>query len=333
VAPAAIALTDDTQGVAAAVADWRALDGRANIEVFRRPFASEDEAARELAPFQIIVPMRERTPFPRSLIEALPNLTMIALTGKRAPSLDVTACTDRGIVVCNTEMDSLAATAELAFGLIVSCARSLPAADALLRAGGWHEGLPLGMALQGRRLGIVGLGRLGSRVAGFGRAFGMDVVAWSQNLTAQAASEEGVLRVEKDELFATSDVVSIHLVLSQRTRGLVGGHELSLMRDGATLINTSRGPIVEETALVEALSSGRIRAGLDVFDQEPLPRDHGLRTLPNVVLTPHLGYSTRAVFEQVYRQSVENVVAFLDGEPIRMVNPEAWAAGLHRPAV
>jgi phosphoglycerate dehydrogenase-like enzyme len=320
-----VAVTDDTQGVALEVADWSVLDGRAKVQVFREPFSSEEEAAHALAPFHIIVPMRERTRFGRSLIEALPNLRMVAQTGARAPGLDVAACTDRGVLVCNTGMNSAAATAEFVFALVLNCARSLPAADAIMRAGGWHEGLPLGFALAERRLGIVGLGRLGSRVAGYGQAFGMEVVAWSQNLTEEAAFEKGVRRVDKDELFATSDVISIHLVLSDRTRGLVGARELSLMRDGSVLVNTSRGPIVDEAALVEALRSGRIRAGLDVYDREPLPRDHVLRTLPNVVLIPHVGYATRAVLEQIYRESVENIVAFLDGRPIRMMNPEVLA--------
>jgi phosphoglycerate dehydrogenase-like enzyme len=322
-----IAVLDDTQGAALEVADWSVLHGRAAVRVFRDPFRSESEAAQQLAPFHIIVPMRERTPFPSSLVRSLPNLRLIALTGARAPSLDVTACSERGVMVCNTGMDSGAATAELAFGLMIACARSIPAADALMRKGGWHEGLRLGTALAGRKLGILGLGKLGSRVAGYGRAFGMEVVAWSHNLTDEGAAEKGARRVEKDELLATCDVVSIHLVLSDRTRRLVGASELSLMRHGAILINTSRGPIVEEGALVETLRSGRIRAGLDVFDQEPLPNDHVLRSLPNVVLTPHLGYSTRAVFEQIYRESVENIVAFLEGRPIRVLNPEAQTVG------
>ncbi len=318
-----IAVLDDTQDVALASADWSALQAQAEVTVFREPFADEDAAAGALKPFAVIVPMRERTPFPASLIARLPALRIVALTGQRAPSLDIAACTARGVLVCNTGMDSGAATAELAFALVLACARALPRADAAMRAGLWHEGVPLGTVLSGKRLGIMGLGKLGTRVAGFGRAFGMDVVAWSQNLTEEAARERGARRVERDELLSTSDVVSIHLVLSDRTRGLIGREELARLIDGAILVNTSRGPIVDEAALLAELASGRIRAGLDVFDREPLPADHPLRRLPNAVLTPHLGYATAGVFAQVYRESVENILAFLAGAPIRVVNPQA----------
>ncbi|KAA2237204.1 D-2-hydroxyacid dehydrogenase family protein [Salinarimonas soli] len=318
-----IAVLDDTQDVALGSADWSALEDRAEITVFREPFADEDAAARALAPFAVLVPMRERTPFPASLIARLPALRLVALTGARAPSLDVAACTAHGVLVCNTAMDSAAATAELAFALILACARAIPGADAAMRAGGWHGGVPLGTVLAGKRLGVLGLGKLGSRVAGYGRAFGMEVVAWSQNLTAEAASAGGARLVSKEELFAASDVVSIHLVLSERTRGLVGGPELAAMRDGAILVNTSRGPIVDEAALLAELARGRLRAGLDVFDREPLPAGHPLRSMGNVVLTPHLGYATASVFAQVYRESVENIDAFLAGRPIRVVNPDA----------
>ena len=321
-----VAVLDDTQDVARASADWDALAGRAEVAFFGEPFADEDDAAARLRPFQILVPMRERTPLPASLLRRLPGLRMIALTGTRAPTLDLTACTERGIVVCNTGIDSAAATAELAFGLILSCARAIPRADAAMRAGGWHAGVPLGFALAGKRLGILGLGRLGSRVASYGRAFGMEVVAWSQNLTAEAAEAQGARRVGKAELFAASDVVSIHLVLSERTRGIVGPAELASMKAGAVLVNTSRGPLVDEAALVEALRPGRIRAGLDVYDREPLPADHPLRGQAAAVLTPHLGYSTRAVFAQLYGESVENILAHLAGSPIRVVNPAALRA-------
>lgn len=321
-----VAVIDDTQRVALASADWEALDGRAEVMFFRTPFASEADAAAQLEAFQIVVPMRERTAFPTSLLCRLPNLRLIAMTGARAPTLDIAACTERGILVCNTGINTSAATAELAFGLMIACARAIPRADAAMRAGAWHTGLPVGDALEGRRLGIVGLGKLGSRVAGYGKAFGMEVAAWSQNLTDEAAAAQGVRRVEKAELFAGSDVVSIHLVLSDRTRGVVGPAELDAMKDGAILLNTSRGPLVDEGALLDALRSGRIWAGLDVYDREPLPADHPLRTLGNVVLTPHLGYSTQAVFAQFYRESVANIEAFLTGAPIRVVNPEALAA-------
>lgn len=321
-----VAVLDDTQDVARTSADWGLLAGRAEVAFFHEPFADEADAAARLRPFQILVPMRERTPFPASLLRRLPALRLIALTGARAPTLDLAACTEQGVLVCNTGIDSAAATAELAFGLILSCARAIPRADATVRAGGWHAGLPPGFALAGKRLGILGLGRLGSRVAAYGAAFGMEVVAWSQNLTAEAAQAGGVRRVEKAELFEESDVVSIHLVLSERTRGIVGPAELASMKEGAVLVNTSRGPLVDEAALVEALRSGRIRAGLDVYDREPPPADHPLRRQDAAVLTPHLGYSTRAVFAQLYGESVENILAYLDGSPIRVVNPAALRA-------
>lgn len=318
-----IAVLDDTQDVALASADWSRLSDRAEVTVFREPLPDEDEAARALRPFAVIVPMRERTPFPASLLDRLPNLRLLAMTGHRAPSIDVAACTARGILVCNTGIDSAAATAELAFALILAAARAIPRADATMRAGGWHEGLPLGTVLAGRRLGLLGLGKLGARVAGYGRAFGMEIVAWSPNLDETRAAEHGAGLVGKNELFETSLAVSIHLVLSERSRGLVGAADLARMPDGAILVNTSRGPIVDEAALLAELSTGRLRAGLDVYDREPLPADHPLRRLPNVVLTPHLGYAAASVFAQLYRESVENIDAFLAGRPIRVVNPEA----------
>ena len=327
-----IAILDDTQGVALQSADWSVLADRADVTVLRAPFAEEDAAAAALAPFAVLVPMRERTPFPASLIARLPNLRLIAMTGVRAPTLDITACTERGVLVCNTGLDTAAATAELAFALILACARAIPRADATMRAGGWHTGVPVGTVLAGKRLGIVGLGKLGSRVATYGAAFGMEVVAWSQNLTEEAAAAHGAQRVSKEELFSTSDVVSLHLVLSERTRSVVGAGELAAMQNGAILVNTSRGPLIDEAALLGELRRGRILAGLDVYDREPLPAYHPLRELQNVVLTPHLGYSAKPVFEQVYRESVENIDAFLAGRPMRVVNPDVLAASSWRQA-
>ncbi|WP_375460860.1 D-2-hydroxyacid dehydrogenase family protein [uncultured Enterovirga sp.] len=320
-----VAVIDDTQRLAGASADWDALAGRADIVVFDESFADEDDAAQRLAEFDAIVPMRERTAFPASLVRRLPKLRLLAMTGTRAPTFDIAALTAQGVLVCNTGINTSAATAELAFGLILACARDIPLADRTMRSGGWHEGVPVGTVLDGKRLGILGLGKLGARVAGYGRAFGMEVVAWSQNLTDEAAAKGGARRVDKAELFGTSDILSVHLVLSDRTRGIVGAAELGAMRDGAILVNTSRGPLVDEAALLAALESGRIRAGLDVYDREPLPADHPLRTAPNVVLTPHLGYGARHVFEQFYRESVENIAAWLDDQPIRVVNPEVLA--------
>ena len=318
-----LAVLDDTHHLARVSADWSRLEERAELTFLDQPFRDEDEAAQRLAPYEIVVPMRERTAFPASLIRRLPALRLIAMTGQRAPTLDVAACTEAGILVCNTGINTTAATAELAFALILSSARAIPRADATMHAGGWHDGIPMGTVLEGKRLGIVGLGKLGSRVARYGQAFGMEVVAWSQNLTAEAAAAQGARRVEKAELFASADVVSLHLVLSERTRGIVGRVELAAMKDGAILVNTSRGPLVEEAALVDELRSSRIRAALDVYDREPLPADHPLRQLPNAVLTPHLGYVAQHVFQQFYGESLENVAAFLDGAPIRVVNPDA----------
>jgi phosphoglycerate dehydrogenase-like enzyme len=322
-----IAILDDSQSVAAVSAEWARLQGKAELVILSHPFASEDAVAAALKGCLIVVPMRERTPFTASLIAKLPDLRMIALTGARAPTLDIAACTRHGVLICNTAGDRVTpATSELAFGLILACARRIPEADAAMKSGGWHEGLGMGFSLSGRTLGIVGLGRLGSRVAGYGRAFGMNVLAWSQNLTDEAATAAGCTRVSKDELFSQSDAISLHLVLSDRSRGIVGEPELSRMKPGAILVNTSRGPLVDGDALLGALHSGRLLAGLDVFDQEPLPADHPLRKAPNVILTPHLGYSTAAAFQQFYGESLENIEAFLAGSPMRMVNPEALAA-------
>lgn len=321
-----VAVIDDTQGLARASADWDRLAGRADLTILERSFEDEEETAEALAAYDVIVPMRERTAFPASLVARLPRLRLLAMTGTRAPTFDIPALTRQGVLVCNTGINTSAATAELAFGLILAAARAIPLADRTMRAGGWHAGVPVGTVLEGRRLGILGLGKLGTRVAGYGRAFGMEVAAWSQNLTEESARQAGVRRVDKRELFADSDVVSLHVVLSERTRGIVGAAELAAMRDGAILANTARGPLVDEAALVAELRSGRIGAALDVYDREPLPPGHPLRALPNVVLTPHLGYGARHVFEQFYRESLENVLAWLDGRPIRVVNPEVLAA-------
>lgn len=318
-----LAVLDDTQRIAASSADWSTLAGRAEVVFLHEPFADEDEAADRLADFDAVVAMRERTAFPASLLDRLPRLRLIALTGARAPSLDLAAATRNWVIVCNTGIDSKAATAEIALGLLLAASRNLHLADAAMRRGDWHAGVPVGEALAGKRLGILGFGRIGRLLAGYGRALGMEVAAWSRSLTDEAAREAGVIRLEREALFATSDAISIHLVLAPQTRGLVGAREIAAMRPGAILVNTARGPIVDEAALVAALAQGRIRAGLDVYDIEPLPADHPLRRLPGAVLSPHLGYNTRAVFAQVYRESLENVAAFLDGAPTRVLNPEA----------
>ena len=317
-----VAVLDDWQGVARGAADWSGLEARAEVSFLSHPFPDEDAAAAALALYEVLIPMRERTPFPASLVARLPKLRMVALTGSRSPSLDLAACAAHGVLVCNTGgQASSTGTAELALGLLLAAARAIPAGDAAIRAGGFQGGVPVGPVLDGRILGIMGLGRIGARMARYGQALGMQVLAWSQNLTEETAAQAGARRVDKDTLLAESHAVSLHLVLSERTRGIVGAAELARLRPGAILVNTSRSPLVDQPALLEALHAGRIVAGLDVFDQEPLPPDHPLRRAPNTVLTPHLGYGTSDTFAQFYGESIENVLAFLDGHPIRVLSP------------
>jgi len=321
-----LAILDDYQRIALASADWERLRRRGiEITAFHEPFASTEEAAARLAPFDIVCLMRERTPFPRALIERLPRLKLVTLTGVRSPSLDASACAERGIPVSHTRAgNSGASTSELAWGLIIAAARDLARAERGMRAGRWHEGLAGGAMLEGKRLGLIGLGKLGSRVARVGSAFGMDVVAWSENLTQERAISSGALYLPKDELLASADVISIHLVLSERTRGVIGAAEFAKMKRGAILVNTSRGPIVDEAAMIDALKSGRLgHAALDVYDREPLPAGHPLRALENVTLSPHLGYVTAEGFRMFYEDTVENIEAWLDGKPLRLLNPEA----------
>ncbi len=321
-----LAILDDYQRLALASADWERLRRRGiDVSVFHEAFASKEDAASKLASFDILVLMRERTAFGRELIERLPSLKFIALTGMRAPSLDVAACTARRIPISNTGPGrSTAITAETAWGLILAAARDFAAAERNMRAGRWHEGLRGGTILEGKRLGVLGLGKLGTRIASYARAFAMEVVAWSQNLTAARATEAGARLVSKEELLRTSDFVTLHLVLSERTRGMIGAAELGLMKPKAVLVNTSRGPIVDEAALLEALQSGRLaHAALDVYDREPLPAGHPLRKLPNVTLLPHLGYVAEEVYASFWSDCVENVEAWLAGKPIRVVNPES----------
>jgi phosphoglycerate dehydrogenase-like enzyme len=313
-----VAIIDDWQGVARQSADWTSLEARAALTFFTEAFATEDEAAARLAPFDIIMSMRERTPFSASLIARLPRLRMLSVTGPRNRSVDLAGLAARGIAVTRTEAgEDGSATAELALALMLAAARHLASGDAAIRAGRFQAGIPPGFVLRGRTLGLIGLGRLGSLMAGYGRALGMRVLAWSPNLTPDRAEAAGAAFMGKDDLFAAADVVSVHMVLAPSTVGLIGAHELGLMRPGAILVNTSRGPLVDLAALLEALSARRIVAAFDVFDREPLPADHPLRTAPNTVLTPHLGYCVRENFEVFYRQSIENVLAFLDGVSLR----------------
>jgi phosphoglycerate dehydrogenase-like enzyme len=319
-----IAILDDWQDVARGLADWKPLQARAELTFFHTAFASLDEAAEMLAPFAIVLALRERTPFPAALLERLPELRLIAMTGPRAGSLDLEAATRLGIAVATTESDrSGAATAELALGLLLAAARHIAAGDRNLRAGRFQEGIGLGRGLAGKTLGIIGLGRIGSRLARYAQALEMRTLAWSPNLTPERAEAAGCLYARKEALLADSDAVSLHLVLSERTRHILGRAELSLMKPGAILINTARAALIEEGALIEAVESRRLIAALDVFHREPLPPDHPLRRAPNTVLTPHLGYVTEDIMRLFYTQAVENIEAFLDGRPLRIINPEA----------
>ena len=322
-----VAVLDDYAGMALELADWSPVRSRSEITVFDRHL-SESEAAEVLQPFEVICTMRERMSLPRTLIERLPNLKLITIVGMSLPNLDMAAASESGVLVAHSDFTNPRfaavrdATPELAWGLLIATVRNLAEEHRRMREGGWQSSV--GVTLAGKTLGLLGLGRTGTRMAQYANAFGMEVIAWSQNLTAQAASAAGARRVEKAALFASSDVVSVHLVLSDRTRGLVGETELALMKPHAYLINTSRGPIVDEAALISALRTGRIAgAGLDVYDGEPPASDHPLRGLPNVTLSPHLGYVTREMLAAFYADSIEAVTAWLDGAPIRIANPEA----------
>jgi phosphoglycerate dehydrogenase-like enzyme len=316
-----VAVLDDWQEVAASSADWAALLGRAEVVFFHTPFTGEDDAAHQLRDFDVVMAMRERTPFPASLVGRLPKLRLFSLTGVRAAAVDMSALRARGVTITGTEGGGTGtATAELALALMLTAVRHLPLADAAMRRGGFQRGVPLGEEMAGKTLGVIGLGKLGGMMARYGVALGMNVLAWSQNLKAETAAAAGATLVDKATLLERSDVISLHLVLSARSRGILAAEDLARMRQGALLVNTSRGPLVDEPALLAALTAGRIRVALDVYDREPLPPDHPLRGLPNTVLSPHLGYGTAATFQDFYRQSVENVLAFLDGSPIRVLH-------------
>jgi len=315
--PTRVAILDDYQGVALSIADWPSLGAGVSVHPFHERLGREDDIAERLRNFDVVVAMRERTPFPGSLIERLPNLKLLVTTGRRNAAIDVSAAMARGIVVCGTSTLS-APPVELTWGLILSLARSIPHESAAMRTGAWQS--TIGVGLHGKTLGVVGLGRLGTDVARIGKAFGMQVLAWSQNLTRDRTDAAGVELVEKDDLFRRADVVTVHLVLGDRTRGIVGERELALMKPTALLVNTARGPIVDERALIHALRHSVIAgAGLDVFDEEPLPADHPLRRLEHALLTPHLGYVTSENYRLAYGEAVEDIRAFLAGTPVRVI--------------
>jgi len=307
-----IAVLDDYQDVALSLADWSVLDARATVTVFNDHLADSDAVVERLQPFEIVCVMRERTPMTRSIIERLPKLRMIASTATQNASIDLKAAEERGVQVVHTGYTS-APTIELTWALILGSARNLVAENTSLRGGGWQRSVGDDMA--GRTLGVLGLGNIGGPVARIGNAFGMKVIAWSQNLTTGRAAEVGATLVSRDELFQEADVVSIHLVLSKRTRGLVGAAELTLMKPTARLVNTSRGPIVVEADLVAALKDKTIAgAAIDVFEQEPLPLDHPFRGLPNLLATPHIGYVSRDLYARFYQDTVANICRWLDAQ-------------------
>ncbi|MDO8277509.1 MAG: D-2-hydroxyacid dehydrogenase family protein [Burkholderiaceae bacterium] len=316
-----IAILDDYQQVAPGMADWKSLPAQCECVFFTQPFANASEVAQALRDFDIVCLMRERTPFPRSLFEALPRLRCLVTTGPRNSAVDVAAAQERGVVVCGTRGGpSGHTTAELAWALILAVSRHLVVEDRRLREGLWQG--TLGSMLHGKTLGLLGLGRTGERMAAIGAAFGMTPIAWSQNLTEARAREAGARWVDKNTLMQTSDVLSLHLVLSPRTQGIVGADDLARMQPHAILINTARAGLVDEAALIDALVARRIAgAGIDVFGQEPLPRTHPFIALDNVVLSPHLGYVTQESYRLFYHDVVEDIAAFLGGAPIRVLAP------------
>ena len=318
--PIRVAVLDDYQQVALSSADWSPLDGRAEITVLTAHLDDEDEVAERLQPYDVVVAMRERTPFPASLLGRLDRLRLLVTTGWRNASIDLAAAAEHDVLVCGTDMVT-SGTPELTWGMVIALHRHLETELGNIRGGGWQT--TVGTELAGRRLGLLGLGRLGSVVARYGRAFEMDVLAWSPHLTTERAAEHGAeCAADLDDLFRRSDVVSIHMPLSGRTRGLVGAEQLALLGPHGRLVNTSRGPIVDEDALVDALREGRIAgAAMDVYGTEPLPADHPLRTLPNALPTPHIGYVTEQNYATCFTGVVEDIVGWLDGAPVREIQP------------
>ncbi|WP_340029673.1 D-2-hydroxyacid dehydrogenase family protein [Paenibacillus sp. FSL H7-0940] len=313
------AVLDDYQNVALTSADWGPLMDQVEIQTFNNYMGSEEKVIQELQDFDIVVLMRERTPFPEKVISQLPKLKLLITSGMRNASIDLKAAEKNGIIVCGTEGSSNPPT-ELTWALILGLSRQLVTENNALRSNrNWQS--TVGLDLHGRTLGLLGLGKIGTRMAEIAQAFGMNVMAWSENLTQEKAEKHGVIWSEtKEQLLAQSDIVSIHLVLSDRTRNLIGQAEFKLMKSSALLINTSRAGIVDQEAMVEALQRGVIAgAGLDVYEQEPLPVNHVMRTLPNVLATPHLGYVTRGNYEIYYNHTVENIAMFLKGTPIRQL--------------
>jgi phosphoglycerate dehydrogenase-like enzyme len=315
--PVKVAILDDFQNVALRMGDWQRLAPRAEVKVYADHVKGEALITR-LRPFDIVMVIRERTRFPREVIDRLPNLKLLITAGMRNLAIDMEACKARGITVCGTDTGS-SPTAELAFGMLLALSRNMLAEDASLRAGTWQT-QRIGFGVKGLTLGILGLGRLGAAMAGYAKAFGMDVVAWSQNLTEERAAAVGVRRVEKAEVFRTADFVSLHLILSPRTQGIVAAAEIGQMKPSAFLINTSRAGLIDEAALISALEGKRIAgAALDVYDEQPLPAGARIIQAPNTILTPHLGYATADSFKFYFPHAVENIEAWLAGRPMRVL--------------
>ena len=310
-----LAILDDYQGQTLKLGPWDKLPGDLSIQVFRDTITDREALVARLESFDAILMMRERTPFPAALIARLPKLKLIMTTGMRNNSLDIGACAERGITVCGTGAFG-APTVEITWGLILTLARKLDTEAASLQAGTWQQAI--GTTLEGKTLGVMGLGNLGARVAKVGAALGMNIIAWSQNLTAEKAAAGGARLVSKEELLAQADVLTLHLVLSDRSRGIVGAGDLARMKSTAFIVNTSRGPLIDQEALIGALREGRIAgAGLDVFDIEPLPPTHPILAAPNTVLTPHLGYVSEENYRAYFRDAVANVQGYLEGKPVR----------------
>src|SRR5476649_669581 len=312
------AILNDYQNVALKLADWSSISKDVEVKIFNAPIGNDDAVIKALQGFAIVNMMRERTPFMRKVIEGLPDLKLLITTGARNASIDLKACAEKGVTVCGTGGVG-SPTTGIAVGLILELTRRIGFENARMKAGEpWQ--VTMGQDLEGLTLGVLGLGKLGQRVINVAKAFGMKVIAWSQNLTPEKAKEAGAEYVSKEDLFAKADIVTLHVVLSDRSRGIVGAKELGLMKKTAYLVNTSRGPLIDEKALVAALQSKSIAgAGLDVFDVEPLPRDHVFRKLDNVVLTPHLGYVAEQNYRKQYPDVVEDIRAFLDGKPVRVI--------------
>ena len=312
-------LLDDYQGVALDYGGWDRVPDEWQVVALEQHIDDAEELVDVLSDVEIVVAMRERTPLPAAILDRLPELKLLITTGMGNASIDFAAARRNGVVVCGTGI-KVAPTAELSWGLILALLRKIPAEDAGMRGGGWQT--TIGGDLEGATLGLVGLGRLGTRMAAIGRAFGMEVLAWSQNLDPAAAREARAEPVEKRALFERADVVSVHYKLSERSRGVVGAAEIAAMKPSAYLVNTSRGPLVDTDALLAALERGAIAgAGIDVYDSEPLPADHPLRSAPRTVLTPHLGYVTEDTYGTFFRDAVDGVLAYLAGTPVRVVNP------------